>query len=519
MNPVAKGSFHLRPGVDLIPSGKGGIIFKARPLRALKVNAAAFGLLQKCRDGLSLEEGGLGTSIAAKSTLDVFDRLCQTGILEWRPPPEAYQPFVSIVVAVYNRAEEIGACIESLLDLDYPSSKCEIIVVDDGSTDGTAAVVSKYDVRLVGLERNVGQSAARNAGVVEAEGEIVAFVDSDCIAESGWLRELVPYFEDSRNALVGGYVASFYRETLLDRYEEAKSPLNMGEDVVTGSGEKSDFYVPTCNMLVRRNAYLQVGGLSENLRVGEDVDFCWRLKEEGFRLVYVPKGRVRHKHRNRFWETFKRRFDYGTSEPVLYSRHQAVSKHYPWQPLCMGVFFLCALGLLLRQPVFAPMAALLFLWDVIAKKRLYEREIGISLTFGMVFRATVDRHFELLYYLSAHIVRYYLVLMIPLAFLFTPIIPVLAALVLIPSISEFFRRKPRLSFPIFLTFYLAEQASYQTGVFRGCTNQKSFRTYRLVFTKPGKPDRTGFFSKLRAIFKTPSNSSAMAMRGQRSDNG
>ena len=333
----------------------------------------------------------------------------------------------------------------------------------------------RYDVKLVELERNRGQSAARNVGVAEAKGEIVAFVDSDCVADPGWLQELAPYFEDSRNALVGGYVASFYRESALDRYEEAESPLNMGESLVIGAGEESDFYVPTCNMLVRRDAYLQVGGLSEDLRVGEDVDFCWKLKEEGFRLVYVPKGRVRHKHRNRLGDTFKRRFDYGTSEPVLIPRHEAISKRYPWQSACMSVFFLCALGLLLGQPVFAPAAALVFLWDVASKKTLYEKRIGIDLTFGTIFSATMDRYFELLYYLSAHMVRYYLVVMIPLALLFTPIIPVVVAIVAIASITEFFTKKSRLSLPAFLILYLLEQAAYQTGVFWGCLRQRSFR--------------------------------------------
>jgi mycofactocin system glycosyltransferase len=487
MNPIVKGSFHLRSETSLIACGSGGIVIRTKPLRALKVNASGFDLLERCRDRLSCDGLSPENSAPANTVLGVLDRLCRQGILEWKPPEEASPPFVSIVVAVYNRAGEIGPCLESLLNLDYPREKSEIIVVDDGSDDSTTSVVSQYDVKLIRLEQNRGQSAARNVGVAEAKGEIVAFVDSDCVADPGWLKELTPYFEDSRNALVGGYVASFYRESVLDRYEEAKSPLNMGESLVVGAGAESDFYVPTCNMLVRRDAYLLVGGLSEDLRVGEDVDFCWKLKEEGFRLVYVPKGPVRHKHRNRLGDTFKRRFDYGTSEPVLYARHEAISKRYPWQATCMGVFFLCALGLFLGQAVFAPAAALVFLWDVISKKSTYEKRIGIDLTFRVIFSATLDRHFELLYYLSAHIVRYYLVVMIPLALLFTPVIPVVAALVAIPSITEFFRKRPRLSFPSFLALYLMEQAAYQIGVFWGCLRQKSFRTYRLVFTTSNRP--------------------------------
>ncbi len=145
--------------------------------------------------------------------MNLFDRLCQVGLLEWKPPEHGFEPFVSIVVPVYNRADEIGACLESLLSLDYPASKREIIVVDDASEDRTAAVVAQWDVKLIKRESNHGQSAARNVGVAAATGEIVAYIDSDCIADPSWLRDLVPYFQDSRNVLVGGYVDSFYRKT------------------------------------------------------------------------------------------------------------------------------------------------------------------------------------------------------------------------------------------------------------------------------------------------------------------
>jgi len=506
MNPTVKGAFHLKPGVTLIPRETGGIVFRSKPLRALRINASAFDLLKRCETGLSLDDECFLGSTPLKSALLLFDRLCQAGLVEWKPPDDLYEPFVSIIVAVYNRADQIKPCIESLLGLDYPKSKYEIIIVDDASEDDTPEVVAGYDVRLVRMEENSGQSAARNVGVGLAKGEIVAFVDSDCIAEADWLRELVPYFQDSRNALVGGYVASFYQESFLDKYEEAKSPLNMGEELLTGLGEESDFYVPTCNMLVSKEAYLRVGGLDKDLRVGEDVDFCWKLKEEGFRLVYVPRGRVRHKHRNRFIEVCKRRFDYGTSEPVLYARHAAIYKHYPWQLSCMAVFVLAACGLLLLQPLFAAIAALIFFSDVISKKKFYEKQIGIPIEFKSVLNATATRYYELLFHLTHHLVRYYVILMALLVGLFKTAIPVVAAIVLVPSINEFVKKKPRLFFPVFLALFLVEQACYQTGVFWGCIKQRSFRTYRLVFVTSGQTRTSNILRRIKAIFTKTENS-------------
>ncbi len=496
MNPLAKAGFCLSPETSLISGHGGGIVFRPGPLRALRVNAPAFDLLRKCGNGRSVDDRCLDKSVRLDSMLSFFDRLYQAGLLEWKPPEEGFEPSVSVVVAVYNRAGEIGSCIESLMNLIYPRLKYEVIVVDDASDDDTSSVVSRYGVKLIRLERNQGQSAARNVGVTEARGEIIAFIDSDCIAEPEWLRELVPYFQDSRNALVGGYVAPYYRNSVLDRYEEVKSPLNMGKDMLIGTGEESDFYVPTCNMLVRRDVFLRVRGFNESLRVGEDVDFCWKLKENGCRLIYAPYGTVRHKHRGRFGEAFKRRFDYGTSEPVLYSRHKAIFKLYPWQPACMAVFFLCGLGLLSAQPLTGPAAAACFLWDVFCKSRRYRKRIGIAVKFGAVLRASAVRHFDLAYHLTHHLVRYHLVLMALIAFVLPSTIPVVAAIVLLPVITEFVKKKPCLTFPVFLALFLTEQVSYQAGVFCGCLRQKSFRPYRLVLARGTGHRRLAFSTKL-----------------------
>jgi mycofactocin glycosyltransferase len=480
--PADKGTCYLKPGTRLIARESDGVVLSDSPLRAFRVNTAALRILERCRAGLPAVEV-FGSDIARQSRphLSLFDRLCQVGLMEWKPPEQGFEPFVSIVVPVYNRADQIGACLESLCSLDYPASKREIIVVDDASQDRTAAVVAQWDVTLIVFESNRGQSAARNVGAAAARGEIIAYIDSDCIADPLWLRELVPYFQDSRHVLVGGYVDSFYRTSRLDRYEEAQSPLNMGQGAVVGSGASSDFYVPTCNMLVRRDVYLQVGGLDETLRVGEDVDLCWRLKEKGCRLLYAPKGRVRHKHRNRFLETFTRRFDYGTSEPVLYAAHTDVSKRFPWQHSCMALFFTCIAGLLTQQALCVPAACLIVLADSLFRQIQYRKQMSVTLPFLTVFRATWEKHFHLLYYLSFHVIRYYLLLLIALAILFNPLIPVVAGLVAFTAVATYFKKGPRLGLPWFVFFFVTEQAFYQAGVFRASLRLRSFRPYRLSF--------------------------------------
>ena len=283
-------------------------------------------------------------SIKYTPILNLLDSLCRWRIIAWQPKAGDFYPLVSIVIPVFNRPLEISECLEALLNLNYPKDRREIIVVDDGSTDSTCEVISRYPVKLLAQEDNRGQSAARNCGVKNACGEIIGFIDSDCVAETDWLKELVPYFQDQRIGLVGGYVAAYFQQTWLDRYESAASPLNMGNNLIIGDSADLDFYVPTCNLLVRKEAFLQTGGLDEAKRFGEDVDLCWKMRRRGYRQLYVPAGAVRHKHRSRLLSSGKQRFHYGTSEPELYASHPEVKKRLPWQPLGYLFWTFVALG-------------------------------------------------------------------------------------------------------------------------------------------------------------------------------
>ncbi|SPF50515.1 membrane hypothetical protein [Syntrophobacter sp. SbD1] len=481
---IPTGNFKLAPEVRLIDDEEGGVILQLSPLRAMRVNQTAFEILNRCRTGYSYEDfKTCGFDNRTKPTLSFLDSMCAAHILQWAPDPAIAPPFVSIIVPVYNRADEVAQCLESLLRLNYPVSLREIIVVDDASDDSTADVVRAYGnrIKFVANRRNLGQSAARNVGVSIAAGEVLAFIDSDCTADVKWLEQLTPYFQDPRIALVGGYVASHFRKTWLDRYEDAKSPLSMGKHTIICNDSNSDFYVPTCNMLVRKKAYLEAGGLDESLRVGEDVDLCWKLKKQNHRLIYVPEGRVDHKHRNRFPSAFKRRFDYGTSEPVLYAGHREVSKRFPSHPAALLFCLSCCLGLITRPFLFSFFSCLIVIGWAFENRAAIRKKTNVSLAFGDVVRATFKNCYAMAYHLSLHFVRYYFLLVLPLMLIFPPACRLLVAVVLFPLTVEFFSTRPRLPFPVFMFFFLMEQSFYQAGVFSGCLKVRSFRCYHLRF--------------------------------------
>jgi mycofactocin glycosyltransferase len=478
-----QGRYQLRRGIRLIEAPEGGVILQSNPLRAIKINRPAFEILKQCESGVqAYQMRTCGASSAAGALLDTFR---QGGLLDWMPPPARSLPLVSIIIPVYNRPDELEACLASLQQLDYPPGRVEVIVVDDASWDHTAAMARRFDVRLIIQPHNMGQSAARNTGAAAARGEILAFLDSDCVAEPGWLSELVPYFQDSRVALVGGYVAACYDEKLMDRYEQVCSALNMGADPAMGSGSSSVFYVPTCNMLVRRDIYSQAGGLDESLHVGEDVDLCWRLMADHHHLLYVPRGRVLHKHRSNLLSGFARRFDYGTSEAVLYSRFPRITKQFPWQPAGLGIIVVLMTALATRSWIWLVLAAGMLALETGCKWIQLKYKMDIRLPRTAVLAAVVKGHFQLGYYLAFYLVRYHLLLLIGLSVTVPSLIGLWLAVITLPTLVVYLRKRPRMSFPVFAFFYLAEHAFYQSGAFWGCLKQKSFRLYGISFRPSG----------------------------------
>ena len=113
-------------------------------------------------------------------------------------------PFVSIIVPVYNGERTIGNCIESLLSLKYSHSKYEVIIVDNNSKDATLKIIQKYPVISLIEKRIQSSYATRNTGLKKATGKIIAFTDSDCIADKDWILKSVECFKDEKIGCVGG---------------------------------------------------------------------------------------------------------------------------------------------------------------------------------------------------------------------------------------------------------------------------------------------------------------------------
>jgi cellulose synthase/poly-beta-1,6-N-acetylglucosamine synthase-like glycosyltransferase len=194
-------------------------------------------------------------------------------------------PKVSIVVPTYNAEKTIGALLDSLLALDYEDF--EVIVVNDGSTDGTKAIVETYPVTLIN-QPNRGASAARDVGLRRASKEIVAYVDSDVTVTRDWLVNLVKPFEDPQIAATTG-------QTIFLRNEKCTSWVRSLDIERRNAGRQEYTRLANGpNSAFRRDVLLKVGGFNPQWYHAEDTEVSYRIWQRGYRIRYVPEAVVHH---------------------------------------------------------------------------------------------------------------------------------------------------------------------------------------------------------------------------------
>ena len=479
--------YKSRDKVRVIPRGDSYLAVCDLPLNAVRVNARAMRILKSCDGTRSVT--GIAREAGITNEEDVL-RVCEyfraRGFLDQETVPDTgFRPSVSVIIPVRNRPEELSECLASVFAQEYPRELMEVIVVDDGSTDDTPEVARRFPCTLLSSAVSLGQSYCRNRGAREASGEILAFLDSDCVAERTWLKELVVWFVWERIGAVGGYVDGYFTETTIDRYEQAASPLSMGKRQLIGSNDTSTLYVPTCNLLARKQVFEETSGFRPDLLVGEDVDFCWSMRDRGHILLYVPRGRVKHRHRSSLWNMLRRRKDYGTSEALLYGLHRDRRKRFN-VPVSAGLstVFACT-GVLALSPWILLVSLMPLLFDI-AKKWLKLTQARLNLPLSKIAVSVIRGHFSMAYFFSFHLIRYYLILMILLGFLLPPLWLLSFCALLIASSVDYTTRGPKLSYPVYLSYYLLEHLAYQLGVAIGCLGERKFGSYRPVLTT-GRP--------------------------------
>jgi len=245
--------------------------------------------------------------------------LCIENLLQLQPP--AYngpKPLVTVVVCTRDRTDDLGVCLDSLINIDYPA--LDLLVVDNApDNDSTKQLVgTKYpNIRYV-CEPRPGLDWARNRAIIEAHGEIIAYTDDDVVVDPGWVSALVNIFAENDDVMaITGLVVPYELETDAQILFEKNGGFGRGFErkwycLGRENGEKETYHIGAgifgtgANMAFRRGLFDQIGNFDPALDVGTvtngggDLDMFFRVLQEGHTLVYEPSAIVRHRHRREY---------------------------------------------------------------------------------------------------------------------------------------------------------------------------------------------------------------------------
>lgn len=231
-------------------------------------------------------------------------------------PRSEPEPRVSVIVPVRNGATTLGALLDSLLVLDYPSDRLEIIVVDNASTDETPEILKRYAPRVKSVrEPRLGASAARNRGVAEAKGEVIAFTDADCVVDPRWLRGALPLLRREQVGVVGGRILALRPCNAVCRFGEQIRDIEKAIHAFRLP------YADTANWISPVAALEAVGLFDESFLRAEDTELSRRLWAAGYAFAYAPEAVVFHRNERTLWGLMHEGWTHGFASVKVARKH------------------------------------------------------------------------------------------------------------------------------------------------------------------------------------------------------
>ena len=271
---------------------------------------------------------------------------------------------ISVVIPTYNRAHMLPEIVAALQSQDFPAGEYEVIIVDDGSKDGTREYLEQLRPPFRGFtQKHGGASRARNLASQNSQGKILAFTDDDCRPEGDWLRVIDESMQQNRDsvALLGNTYSKFPSTTFVHSVFKDSEP------------------VVTCNFAVPRDAFSRTGGFDEHFIIYfEDEDMGLRLKKNGCPIVYEPRMRVEHPSR---YQSFRKFLGLRSGVQYLCYMSQKHPENDHWhrhggvirQIRIKGLLFgLPLLGGIVWPPLFALLVLILLAHFVVDGRRAWE---------------------------------------------------------------------------------------------------------------------------------------------------
>ncbi|MCH0563837.1 MULTISPECIES: glycosyltransferase [unclassified Streptomyces] len=268
----------------------------------LAVGLAVIGFLVFARFGLMLLLSGLHARRTRRKNF------------RWGPEPVT-EP-VSVLVPAYNEAKCIENTVRSLMRSEHP---IEIIVIDDGSSDGTARIVEAMGLPNVRVVRqlNAGKPAALNRGLANARYDIIVMMDGDTVFEPATVRELVQPFSDPRVGAVAGNAKVGNKDTLIGAWQHIEYVMGFNLDRRMYDVLQCMPTIPGAVGAFRRSALERVGGMSDDT-LAEDTDITMAIHRDGWRVVYAEKARAWTEAPESVQQLWSQRYrwSYGTMQAI-----------------------------------------------------------------------------------------------------------------------------------------------------------------------------------------------------------
>ncbi|MFH1397305.1 MAG: glycosyltransferase [Candidatus Omnitrophota bacterium] len=212
---------------------------------------------------------------------------------------------VSLYIPCFNAENYIKECLESIFMQSYPLD--EVLIIDDGSTDNTVSICSRFPVKIINHEKNRGLAVVRNTAFRAARNEFVASLDADCKARPDWLERLMKHFSDQNIIGVGGKLIEKYNLRMADKWRAVHMSQSWGDQIIENPG-----YLAGNNIVYRRSAIFQVGLYNETyVRNYEDIDISKRLMSNGLKIIYSPDACVEHLRRDTIGNALKTYWHWG----------------------------------------------------------------------------------------------------------------------------------------------------------------------------------------------------------------
>lgn len=430
----------------------GAVVFAGSPIKIFRLG-------REGRQIAELLESGDPLPIGHQS---LTDRLQDAGAIHRSVSEDddlGYQlSDITVVIPAYVRSASEATQLSELVTKS--AGVFQIVVVDDGSPH---ALPNMGDALVISVTTNAGPGSARNAGLAKVSTPLVAFVDLDVSISPLTLNELSAYFADQRVGVVAPRVACTPSNNTIGRYEQVRSPLDLGPDQARVKPRTRVSYVPSALWLCRTEAIRAVHGFDESMRVGEDVDALWRIIAAGWRCRYQPEITVNHLPRTTMHDFISQRRRYGHSAAELGARHPGDIAPVRVSAYSAGMWVLIACGL----PF---LGTLVGAFTVVALARKL-RDVPNSLLESLRLAGLGNLHAARL--IANGITRTWWPIAVILALFSRRARTVLLAAAVIPAMYEWWSKRPALGPLRYLAIRLIDDASYGVGVWEGVIERRS----------------------------------------------